>query len=76
MGQSGCTGKANLVAALSMVAASAALGGQLAEAREAAARLRQIEPTLRISDLKEPFLEVSADFAGFAEGLRKAGLPE
>src|SRR5262249_7484134 len=68
--------KPTFVAAISMVAASAALGGQLLEAQEAAARLREIEPTLRISDLKVPFSEVSADFAIFAEGLRKAGLPE
>ncbi|HXV30684.1 MAG TPA: hypothetical protein VD840_10165, partial [Sinorhizobium sp.] len=68
--------KPAFVAAISMAAASAALAGQLSEAQEAAARLRQLEPNLRVSDLKEPFSKLGADFAVFAEGLRRAGLPE
>ncbi len=64
------------ILAISMAAASAALAGHLAEAQEAAARLRQLEPTLRISSLKEPFSELGADFAAVSEGLRRAGLPE
>jgi tetratricopeptide (TPR) repeat protein len=68
--------KPTFVAAMSMAAASAALAGHLSEAQEAAAKLRQLEPNLRVSDLKEPFSEVGADFAVFAEGLRRAGVPE
>ena len=59
-----------------VAAASAALTGQSAEAEKAVASLRQIEPTLRISTLKERILELGHAFENFAEGLRKAGLPE
>jgi hypothetical protein len=41
------------------------------------ARLRQLEPTLRISNLRDqiPYRRPE-DLARFADGLRKAGLPE
>ena len=40
-------------------------------------RLRELEPTLRVSNLKNqiPYRRPE-DLARFAEGLRKAGLPE
>jgi TolB-like protein/Tfp pilus assembly protein PilF len=67
----------NFVISICAAAASGALAGRLAEAREAMARLRQLEPALRIADLKElsPFGRPD-DAARWAEGLRKAGLPE
>jgi hypothetical protein len=41
------------------------------------ARLRQIEPALRISDLTDLIsVQRSKDVATWVEGLRKAGLPE
>jgi len=41
------------------------------------ARLRDLDPTLRISNLQELTpLQRPQDVARYAEGLRKAGLPE
>ena len=62
---------------VSIIAASRALSGRLAEAREAMAQLRKLDPALRITNLRE-WLPINRDdnFAVFAEGLRKAGLPE
>ena len=41
------------------------------------ARLRQLDPALRISNLKDLIpLRRPEDLARLAEGLRKAGLPE
>jgi len=58
-------------------AASGALAGRLPEAKKAIARLRELIPDLRISNLKEFFpLRRPQDLARFADGLRKAGLPE
>jgi hypothetical protein len=60
-----------------VVAASGALAGRLEEAQKAMARLRQLEPALRISNLKEFFpFRRPEDLAKWAEGLRRAGLPE
>jgi TolB-like protein/tetratricopeptide (TPR) repeat protein len=58
-------------------AASGALAGKPAEARLAMTRLRELMPNLRISNLNEFFpLRRPEDLANFADGLRKAGLPE
>jgi hypothetical protein len=47
------------------------------EARQAMERLRQIDPALRISNLKDWFpIRRPEHFARWTEGLRKAGLPE
>ena len=53
------------------------LSGRQSEAEKAAARLRQLDPTFRICDLKDrtPFSRPQ-DLARYAEALRKAGLPE
>ena len=41
------------------------------------ARLRQLDPALRLSNLKDLLtLRRPEDFAKWEEGLRKAGLPE
>jgi hypothetical protein len=55
----------------------AALAGRRDEARQAMRHLRQLDPTLRISNLRDwlPF-DRPEDLATFAGGLRKAGLPE
>jgi TolB-like protein len=69
--------KPNHLIATSVVAASGALAGRLSEAEKAMARLRQLDPVLRISNLRDlgP-IRRPEDFARWAEGLRKAGLPE
>jgi TolB-like protein len=63
--------------ALLIAAASNALAGRLEEARSAIARSRQLNPTPHISNLKNQVpLRRSEDLARYAEGLRKAGLPD
>ena len=67
----------NFVTAVCAAAASGALGGRYAEAEAAMARLRQLNPGLRLSNLKDQLpLRRPEDFDRWAEGLRKAGLPE
>jgi uncharacterized protein HemY len=67
----------NHVIASCIGAASSALRGRFTEAQKATARLRQLEPALRLSNLKDLApLRKSQDFARLAEGLREAGLPE
>jgi TolB-like protein/tetratricopeptide (TPR) repeat protein len=58
-------------------AASNALAGQLEPAQKAMARVLELNPNLRASNLRDlaPFRRAE-DFATFAKGLRKAGLPE
>jgi TolB-like protein len=63
--------------AAAVTAASHALAGRLEEARQAMALLRQIDPALRRSNLKDWFpIRRPEHFAIWADGLRKAGLPE
>jgi len=63
--------------ALRLLAASCALGGRLEEAEKIVQQLLQLNPTLRISDLKDvyPFRR-PADLASLIEGSRKAGIPD
>jgi hypothetical protein len=58
-------------------AISAALAGQIGKARKVVLRLREIDPGLRISNLKDllSFLRPD-DYAKWVDGLSKAGLPE
>ena len=67
----------NLHAALHVAAAAHALAGRLEQAQKAMARLRQIDPALRVSNLKDlnPFRRPQ-DIARYEDGMRKAGLPE
>ena len=61
------------------VAATAyGLSDRIVEAREAMARLRELSPALRLSNLARvaPPLRRPEDLARWTEGLRKAGLPE
>jgi TolB-like protein/tetratricopeptide (TPR) repeat protein len=60
-----------------VMAASNALAGRTQEACRAMERLRHIDPTLRISNLKDRHpIRRPDDLARFADGLRMAGLPE
>jgi tetratricopeptide (TPR) repeat protein len=55
-----------------------ALSDRIAEAREARARLHEIDPALRLGNLERvaPPLRRPDDLTRYIEGLRKAGLPE
>ena len=62
---------------VSIIAASHALAGRTDEARRAMDHLRQIDSTLRISNLTDWLpIHRPEDLATFADGLRRAGLPE
>jgi len=60
-----------------VMAASHALAGRQDEAERAMTRLRELDPTLRISSLAD-WLSIRRpkDLATLADGLRKAGLPD
>ena len=68
----------NWATSLRVAAIAYALSDRIVEAREAMARLREIDPTLRLSNLERvaPPLRRPEDRARFADGLRRAGLPE
>jgi D-alanyl-D-alanine dipeptidase len=68
--------KPDFPAALRYAAASNALGGRLKEAQRAMTRLRQIDPTLRVSNLIGMTPLRRPRTASYEEGMRKAGLPE
>jgi TolB-like protein len=62
---------------VAIIAASHALAGRTDEARRAMQRLRGLDPTLRISNLRDWLpIRRPQDLAVFSDGLRKAGLPE
>jgi adenylate cyclase len=64
--------------ALRQAAASNAMAGRPEQAQKAMSRLRQLNPALRISNLKDvmgPY-QRAEDFVRYGEGLRRAGLPE
>src|SRR5712692_381402 len=63
---------------LRITAASNAMAGRPEQAQKAVARLRQLNPALRVSTLKDvvgPYRRAE-DLSRYEEGLRKAGLPE
>ena len=63
--------------AIRLAAASSALAGRPEEARQAIERLRQVDPALRVSNLKDRLpLRRPDDLTRYQEGLRMAGLPE
>jgi tetratricopeptide (TPR) repeat protein len=70
-------GSPSLLYAVVALAASHALTGRMDQAQRAMRQMRQINPTLRISNLADwlPFYRTE-DLATLAGGLRKAGLPE
>jgi adenylate cyclase len=62
---------------LRIAAASNAMAGRPEQAHKAMARLRRLNPTLRVSNLKNVLGPWRADdLARYEEGLRRAGLPE
>jgi TolB-like protein len=67
----------NFLPGLRVLAASSALAGRPTEAQNAALRIRELAPSLRLSNLRDvaPFRRVE-DFNIYSDGLRKAGLPE
>jgi hypothetical protein len=68
---------AEYVSAVRIWAASSAFANRQSDAEKAVARLRQLDPTFRICDLKNRVpLRRAEDLAKYAEALRKAGLPE
>jgi Flp pilus assembly protein TadD len=67
----------NHATSLRVATASYALAGRLVEAQKTLARLLQVDPASRVSNLGERLpLQRPEDFAKMAEGLRLAGLPE
>lgn len=63
--------------AVGIIAASHALAGRTDEARRAMRHLRGLDPALRIANLEGwVLLRRPEDLATFADGLRRAGLPE
>ena len=67
----------NYLTTLVIAAASNALAGRPAEAQKALVRLRELDPALRVSNVKDwGAFQRPEDLAKLEEGLRKAGLPE
>lgn len=70
-------GQPNFASTLRILAASYAMAGRQEHAQKAMARLREHDPALRISGLKDRFpIRRPEDIARWEAGLRKAGLPE
>jgi TolB-like protein len=67
----------NFQASLRLFAASCAMAGRVEAAQKAAARVRELNPAFRISQVKyvTPFHRPE-DLAKYEEALRKAGLPD
>jgi hypothetical protein len=62
---------------VAIIAASHALAGRTDEAQRAMKHLRQLDPALRTSNLRDWLpIRRPQDLAVFSDGLRKAGLPE
>ena len=67
----------NYLPVSAVAAASYALAGLHQQAQQAMTSVRQIDPTLRLSNLQEMMpVYRPEDFVRWSEGLRKAGLPE
>ncbi len=66
-----------LLVSVALLAASHALSGNMDKAKQAMQRLHELDPSLRVSSLKDWLpIQRPEDFARFADGLRLAGLPE
>jgi TolB-like protein len=62
---------------VAVLAASHALAGRMAEAQRAMDHLRQLDPTLRLSNITDWLpIHRPENLATLVDGLRKAGLPE
>lgn len=72
-----CREQPHFATSLRIAAASHAATGRLEEARAYVAQALELDPDMRISNLKSRIAQLPADrFAKFAEALRKAGVPE
>jgi TolB-like protein/tetratricopeptide (TPR) repeat protein len=68
---------AGFLAAHRILAVSLALSGQIEQARRAMARMRDLNPTMRLADVKDIAPLCQPEHAKrYAEGLRMAGLPD
>jgi TolB-like protein/class 3 adenylate cyclase len=69
-------GQSDYMPALRILAAGCAMAGRLEEARREVARMRRIDPALRVSKLREILGPYRPEgLSRYEEGLRKAGLP-
>jgi tetratricopeptide (TPR) repeat protein len=68
----------NILATLRIAAVSNAYAGRLEEAQKAIARALELDPDMRLSNIKNRIgtFRRPEDFAKYADGLRRAGLPE
>jgi TolB-like protein len=68
----------DVLATLRIAAVSNAFSGRLEQARKAVTRALELDPQMRISNLKNRIgiFRRPEDFEKYAEGLRRAGLPE
>jgi adenylate cyclase len=67
----------DLIPALRIAAASDASAGRMDSAQKTLAQMRQLDPTLSLANLRDVLGPHSPEnFAKYAEGMRKAGLPE
>jgi TolB-like protein/tetratricopeptide (TPR) repeat protein len=68
----------NILATLRIAAASNAFAGRPEDAQKAVARALELDPGMRLSNLKERIgtFRRAEDYDKYAEGLRRAGLPE
>jgi TolB-like protein len=72
-----CRERPNFLGAQRMAAVCNAAAGRLDEARRCVARALQLDPDLRISNLRDRMgPRRPEDFAKYVEAMRKAGLPE
>jgi tetratricopeptide (TPR) repeat protein len=77
LAESVCRERPNFVAALRMAAATNVLSGRMEEARGFIARALQLDPEMRICNLKDRLgPRRPEDATKYIEALRKAGLPE
>lgn len=77
VGKKGIQEQPNFQPALRIFAAACAMSGHLEEARNLITRLRELNPTFRLSNVKDVLrIRRPEDHTRYEEALRKAGLPE
>jgi adenylate cyclase len=75
--ETGLREQSNFFMAACVAAASAAFAGRTDEAKKAMARVRELNPALRLSNLKDLIpIHRAEDFERWREGMKLAGLPE
>jgi TolB-like protein/class 3 adenylate cyclase len=75
--ETGLREQSNFFIAACVAAASAAFAGRIDEAKKAMARVRELNPALRLSNLKDLLpIHRPQDFERWREGMKLAGLPE